>query len=454
MQIEIRPRKHFRPYLKRKQKRACLVVHRRGGKTFGCIQDLFVKALTHKRRNMKDAPLRYGYFAPTQAQAKDIAWSYIKQFGAGIGETNESELHITFPSNQGARIRLYSGENYERARGLYFDGTVLDENADMPADAWDSVIEPCLLDYDGWATFIGTPKGRNAFWRTHKYAREHPERWFSMVLKASESGIIPDEVLAELKESKNPAIYAREFECDFSADVPGAIYARWLEQARTDGRVTDYAPDPKAPFHVFMDIGGAGAQSDSTSLWFLQFVGREINVFDWYETEGSSISEDMEVIREWEVVHKRRIAALYMPHDADHKQKDSGSTLADAARKIMTCEVVVVPRIPKVSFRIDGTRDLFGRFWFHRSNCGRMRMKHGIEHHSGLDCLDNYRTKEVEEGKTGGGKPVHDIYSHSCDALGLVWEAIDNGLVIQPNERSVVFSAEVPVARTRRGVIK
>lgn len=454
MLIEIKPRRHFRAYLNRTQKRSCLVVHRRGGKTFGCIQDLFLKALTHKRRNMKNAPLRYGYFAPTQAQAKDIAWSYIKQFGAGIGEINESELHITFPSNHGSRIRLYSGENYERARGLYFDGVVLDENADMPADAWDSVIEPCLLDYAGWATFIGTPKGRNAFWRTHKLALANPERWFSMVLKASESGIIPADVLEELKASKTENVFNREFECDFSADIPGAIYARWLEQARQDGRVRDYPLDPKAPIHVFMDIGGAGAQGDSTSMWFVQFVGREINVFDWRETEGTSLSEDMTAIQQWGERHQRPVAAVYMPHDADHHQKESGSTLADSARKMMTCPVVVVPRIPKVTFRIDGTRDLFQRFWFHQSNCGKMRMKHGIEHHSGLDCIDNYHTKPDEEGKGGGGRPVHDIYSHSADALGLIWETLDNGLLVQPYEQSVQFSSEIPVARTRRGLIR
>lgn len=240
----------------------------------------------------------------------------------------------------------------------------------------------------------------------------------------------------------------------FNRKVAGSIYGKWLDRARADGRVVDYAPDPKAPFHVFMDIGGAGTGADSTSLWFVQFVGREINVFDWYETEGSTLSEDMEVTREWEVAHKRRITALYMPHDAEQHQKESGSTLADAARKAMTCEVVVVPRIPRVMLRVDGTRDLFSRFWFHKSNCGRVRQKNGVDHCSGLDCVDNYHTKVEEAGKSTRAVPVHDIYSHSCDALGLIWEAIDNGLVIQPNERSVVFSAEVPVARTRRGVIK
>ena len=37
---------------------------------------------------------------------------------------NEAELKITLPD--GTTIRLYSGENYDRMRGLYFDGVVID----------------------------------------------------------------------------------------------------------------------------------------------------------------------------------------------------------------------------------------------------------------------------------------------------------------------------------------
>lgn len=451
MQIEIRPRPHFRGYLERTQKRACLVVHRRGGKTFGCVQDLFRAALTYKRRNMANAPLRYGYFAPTQSQAKDIAWTYVKQFGGRIGETNESELHITFPSNGGSRIRLYSGENYERARGLYFDGVVLDESGDMPPDAWESVIEPCLIDYEGWATFIGTPKGRNAFYRIHKRALGNPQAWYSLILRASESGIIPAAALEEIRSGMDPRKYAREFECDFSADLPNAIYARWLDEAREQGRVLDYALDPHAPIHVFNDIGGAGSKGDSSSRWFVQFVGREINIYDWHETEGTTISEDMEQVRAWEDRHKRRVTAIYLPHDADQHQKESGSTLADTVRRMMTCQVVVVPRVPAISYRIDGTRDLFRRFWFHKTHCERVRKKSGIDHASAFDCIEGYHAREEMAGSGTRAVPVHDVYSHLCDALGQIWEAIDGDLIVRPNEQAGVFSSAVPVAVTRRG---
>ena len=39
---------------------------------------------------------------------------------------NESELYVEFAHN-GARIQLQGADNYERLRGQYFDGIVMDE---------------------------------------------------------------------------------------------------------------------------------------------------------------------------------------------------------------------------------------------------------------------------------------------------------------------------------------
>ena len=78
-----------------------------------------------------------------------------------------------------ATIRLYSGESYERMRGLYLDGVVIDEYADIDPAAWHSVIRPCLSDYNGWATFIGTPRGHDWFFNVDREegGKEKPG-WF------------------------------------------------------------------------------------------------------------------------------------------------------------------------------------------------------------------------------------------------------------------------------------
>lgn len=219
--IEIRPRKQFRKFIETTKRWCCLVVHRRGGKTYSSLQKLLLRAISHKRPG---PPTRYAYIAPTREQAKDIAWAYLKSFTSQIPgiETNETELKITFPD--GMTIRLYSGDNYERMRGLYFDGVIIDEPEDIDPLAWPSVIRPCLSDYKGWAIWIGTRKGNLGHWQRYEKALKDP-RWYAMALKASESGIIPQEELEEMKMDTHPDIYAQEMElesrisrCAFTAD--------------------------------------------------------------------------------------------------------------------------------------------------------------------------------------------------------------------------------------------
>src|SRR5947207_11891663 len=90
----------------------------------------------------------------------------------------------------GSRIRLYGADDPDRLRGLYLDGVVLDEYAEMNPAVWHEVIRPALSDRQGFATFIGTPKGKNALWKLWSAARDDPS-WYALMLRASDTGRIP-----------------------------------------------------------------------------------------------------------------------------------------------------------------------------------------------------------------------------------------------------------------------
>lgn len=408
VKLVIKPRKWARSYLNRTEDRACLVIHRRGGKSFGCIQDLIVKALTHKRRGMESAPLRYGYFAPTQTQAKKIAWNYLKQFTHQIPgvEKNESELWVRFKN--GAEIGLYSGENYERARGLYFDGVVMDEYADIPPDAWESVIEPCLIDYNGWATFIGTPKGKNAFWRTYQQSLKGDD-WFSLLLKASESEIIPKQQLDRMKASRDHKIFAREFECDFSADIPGAIYAGEMETALSSGRVCDFEPDLNGVWTTW-DLGSP----ENTAVIYWQIQGMRRVVID------TDIGLPMTL--EERVAHMHSKGYLYsghlLPHDSAAKQPN-GLTFAEEARKAGLKNVQTIPRTSDVQLRINSTKRAFPNIWFREKTTQHLR-----------DALSQYHYKESTDGSGWITSSIHHGWeSHPSDAFGMLSEADLHGML-------------------------
>ena len=149
---------------------------------------------------------------------------------------SESELWVELIN--GARIRIHGADNPNRLRGPYLDGVVLDEYADMRPSVWGEVIRPMLADRQGWATFIGTPKGRNEFFRVWQRAQGDPH-WFSVMLKASATRLLPQEELAQAQRDMTPEQYAQEFECSFDAAIVGAYFGRDLAEAERQGRISD-----------------------------------------------------------------------------------------------------------------------------------------------------------------------------------------------------------------------
>ena len=184
-----------------------LVCHRRFGKTFLAIATLIDAAISTNRKN-----LRFGYVAPFQKQAKQVAWDYLKQFALPIHGTiaNESETSITFLN--GAKIRLYGSDNGTAMRGLYFDGVVCDEIADFRPETWPEIIRPALTDshHKGWCLFIGTPKGLNQFYDLYQYAQKDPE-WYAGMYRVDETDILDDEEIKMARNTMDENQYRREF---------------------------------------------------------------------------------------------------------------------------------------------------------------------------------------------------------------------------------------------------
>lgn len=202
------------------------VVHRRGGKTVVKIMRLIDAALRC------DKPLpRYAYIAPELKQAKAIAWDYLKHYTRPIPgmQVNESELWVQFPGTQ-ARIRIFGADNPDALRGMYFDGVVLDEVADMKPDVWSTIIMPATLDRAGWADFIGTPKGINLFSELYFKALKLPDEWFAAVRTVYDTKALSDEEIELARRSMTDAQFRQEFLCDFTAGSSNTLIAVDLAQ--------------------------------------------------------------------------------------------------------------------------------------------------------------------------------------------------------------------------------
>lgn len=384
-----RAREPFVPYHKRSERFSCVVAHRRAGKTVASIVDLIDAALRCEALNG-----RFAYLAPYYAQAKDVAWGYLKQYATPIPgvTTNESELRVDFPN--GARIRLYGADNYDRMRGIYLDGVVLDESADMDPRAWSEVIRPALADRKGWASFIGTPKGKNAFWETYERAVATPE-WFNLRLKASETGLIDPDELRALRAEMSEDEYARELETSFEAAVEGSYYARLLTQSEVDGRIGSVPHDPGLEVHAAWDLGIA----DSTCIWLAQFVGREVRLIDYIENNGVALDWYARALREKPYTY----APLILPHDAQARELGTGKSRVEMLEGL-GFKSRLAPRL-SVEDGIEAVRRMLPMTWIDAKRCD-----------VGLRAIREYREKRDEKRRVSLG-PLHDWSSHAADAL-------------------------------------
>lgn len=398
VEIPYAPRSQFQPLHERKKRWACIVAHRRAGKTVACINDLIRGALTCTKTDP-----RFAYIAPLYTQAKDVAWSYTKRFGGPVPgvESNESELRVDFPN--GGRVRLYGAENYDRMRGLYFDGVIMDEYGDMDPRVWPEVIRPALSDRQGWAVFIGTPKGRNAFYEL-MYGNDtwegavNSDEWLTMTLRASETGLVRPEELADARRMMSEEQYEQEYECSFDAAIVGAYYGKQVSQLEKQGLVRDVPYDPSLPVYTSWDLG----LDDATAIWFLQQAGSELRLIDYYETNNTALSEVARVLRNEKPY---TYAEHYLPHDAEVRELMTAKTRKEHLEALNIRPVIVVPR-QSVEEGINAVRNMLPRCVVDKDKCK-----------TGLEALKQYRREWDEKLKTFRTRPLHDWTSHAADSF-------------------------------------
>ena len=367
-----------------------VVAHRRFGKTVFAVSELLRQAL----RCRLPAP-RLAYVAPFYRQAKAVAWDYLKQQARAVegASFNETELRCDLPG--GARVSLYGADDPDSLRGLYLDGVVLDEYAQMDPRAWSEVIRPALADRLGWALFIGTPLGRNNFWRLYEEAKADPA-WHARLFRASETGILPADELAAAKKAMSEAEYAQEFECSFDAAIRGAYYGALIGQAEAEKRVREVPVDPALPVNTAWDLGFG----DATAIWFYQLAGRELRLVDYLEASGVGLDHYARELQR----RGYRYGEHHLPHDARTPEMGTGKTRLETLQGLgIWARVLNAHRVPD---GINEVRKLLPRCWFDAAKCAR-----------GLEALRHYRSAWNPRRQVFEDEPLHDWASHGADAF-------------------------------------
>lgn len=405
--IPYSPRDCFKPYHNNLKRNAVTIAHRRCGKTVARINRIIRAAVCGPPDG------RYGYLGPTYVQAKDIAWGYLKHYTAPLmehgGTKNEAELSVTLPGGQ--IIRLYGAENYDRMRGLYFNGVALDEAQDIPPVALTQVILPALADRGGWLDAAGTPKGRaGLLYQLKKLAEANPDDWFYQELRSSETGILPQLELDRLKSMMPANEYEQEMECSFDAALTGAYYAKELKAA--SDRITAVPWEPILPVDTAWDLGMA----DSTSIVFWQQTrGGEIRVIDYYEASGYGLDHYVKVLRDKPYTYGRH----YAPHDIKVRELGTGKSRLEVAQSLGV-KFELAPNI-SIEDGINAVRMMLPKCWF---DAGKTSLL--------IEALRLYQEKRDLKRNVSQG-PLHDWTSHASDCIRYmaVSQRADNRI---PNE--------------------
>lgn len=239
-----------------------LVAHRRFGKTVLAVNHLLKRALLCGRERGS-----YAYVAPFRNQAKEIAWGYLKHYSAPLPGrvVNESDLSVTVPG--GARIRIFGADNPDALRGLYFDGVVLDEVAQMKPELWREIVRPALADRMGRAVFIGTPKGVNLFSELYERARREEAEgnpdWAALLFRADETNALDAAELARLRRELSDNAWRQEMLCDFTAASDDALIPINLV---TEAALRVCAPSDIAGLPVVLGVDVARFGSDASVI--------------------------------------------------------------------------------------------------------------------------------------------------------------------------------------------
>jgi len=364
-------------------------MHRRSGKTTACINHLIRDALT-----TKDS--RYAYIAPYYKQAKQVAWDMLKHYSRVIPSTtfNESELRVDYPN--GSRIQLFGADNPDALRGLGLWGVIFDEYSQQPSSIFTEVVRPALADHKGYAIWIGTPKGRNDFFRIYDEHRED-QKWYVKLLRASESGIVDEDELEDAKAGMSLDEYNQEFECSFDAAIKGAYYSAQLQDCRREGRITKVDYNPNAKVSTYWDLG----ISDYTTIIFVQRAGREIHIIDYYENNNMSLEDYAILVRgkpyEYDLHH--------LPHDIANKELGTGKSRQDILTEHLGHNITTTPNLT-VKDGIEAARRLFPKCWFDSEKCAAL-----------VDALASYTQEWDEKKGMYRDKPLHNWASHAADAF-------------------------------------
>lgn len=218
----------------------------------------FGKTTLEKAEAAKElgTPGRVWYIAPTYDMARELMWEPLRALlpSAWLASTNETRMELD--TLWGCRFACKSADQPDRLRGRGVRRLLCDEFQDWKdaKTTWEEVLMPTLLDSDGGALIVGTPKpGAYLYdlWMKGNAGEAGWQSWQYRTIDAPHISGSPSRValLEQLRGEMDPRSYRQEFEASFEA-LAGRVYYAFH-------RASDVRPvtlDPALPVCLAFDF--------------------------------------------------------------------------------------------------------------------------------------------------------------------------------------------------------
>lgn len=239
-----------------------------------------------------------------------------------------------------------------------------------------------------------------------EYVVSPPDDALVLKINYDDNPFFPEVLRKEMESDKrkNYQSYLHVWEGQCKQAVEGAIFAEELRKAAEEQRLTKVPIQAGIPVHTFWDLG----QSDNTAIWFVQIIGMEYRIIDYYQASGHKLPHYIEILDK----RAYKYGEHCLPHDAEHEQMAANSSikkqlLSAIQNNPKLGEVVrIVPRIPKKALGIEAARAIFDQCVFDKEKTA-----------DGLQCLRHYAYARDEATGKVSKEPKHDIWSHGSDAF-------------------------------------
>lgn len=183
------------------------------------------------------------------------AWRLLKFYARKIWQSvgtddtrrfiHESHAEIKLPN--GSEIWMRTAANTDSLAGEGVRGVVLDEFSLMDEIVWTEYVEGTLIDFEGWALFIGVPKGRN--WAANLFGKAFSRAgWIARRFTTYDNLKLPRGRIEEIRENTPDALFRQEYLAEVMDDA-GTVF-RGVMACATAPLAADYVPGARYVFGV------------------------------------------------------------------------------------------------------------------------------------------------------------------------------------------------------------